>query len=70
MARPANALVAAVVAYAARLRFPVLAGITVVLFVLDLIVPDAIPLVDELLLGLAAALFSTWKRRREERPAE
>ena len=71
MARPTNALIAAVVAYAARLRFPVLAGVTLVLFVVDLVVPDGVPLIDELLLGLAAALFGSWKRRREERaPAE
>lgn len=71
MARPANALIAALIARGAKLRFPTLAGITAVLFLVDLAVPDAIPLVDELLLGLAAALFGTWKKQREEgRPAE
>jgi hypothetical protein len=64
VARPTNALIAALVAYAARLRFPVLAGITAVLFLVDVVTPDPIPLVDELLLGLSAVLFSVWRKRR------
>ena len=64
VARSRNALIAGLLAHAARLRFPVLAAITAGLFLVDLLVPDPIPLVDELLLGLAAALFSSWRRRR------
>jgi len=47
-----------------RLRFPVLFVVTVVLFAIDLLVPDVIPFVDEILLGLAAVLFGKLKRRR------
>ena len=35
------------------------------LFVADLVVPDPIPLVDEMMLGLATLLLGRWKRRRD-----
>ncbi len=46
------------------LRFPVLALVTGVLFLLTLVIPDPIPFVDELLLGLMTLLFANWKQRR------
>lgn len=67
MAGPRNAIVAALLAYAARLRFPVLAGLTGALFLVDLVVPDAVPFADEVLLGLVAVLLGTWKKRRVDR---
>lgn len=36
-----------------------------VLFVADLVVPDPIPLIDEIMLGLATLLLGRWKRRRD-----
>ena len=36
-----------------------------VLFVADLLVPDPIPLIDEVMLGLATLLLGRWKRRRD-----
>jgi len=60
---------AALLRYVGRLRYPTLLGITAVLFAVDLIVPDMIPMVDEVLLGLGTALFASWKERRGE-PAE
>lgn len=50
--------------YAARLRFPRLVALTLGLFVVDLVVPDMIPFVDEILLALLTALFASFKRRR------
>ena len=47
-----------------RLRFPRLFLVTAALFGLDLIVPDAIPFADEILLALATALLGSWKSRR------
>jgi hypothetical protein len=35
------------------------------LFVLDLIVPDLIPFIDEILLGLATLILARWKDRRQ-----
>ena len=55
---------------ASRLRFPWLLAVTAVLFVASLIIPDPVPLLDELLLGLLTLLFATWrKRRRGTQPA-
>lgn len=64
MASPRNPLIAALVAYLARLRFPVLFGITAGLFALDLLVPDIVPAADEILLGLATALLASWRKAR------
>jgi hypothetical protein len=50
--------------FAANLRFPTLFVIAGGLFLLDLIVPDLIPLADELLLGLLTLLLANIKRRR------
>ncbi len=40
------------------------------LFVADLVVPDPIPFVDEMMLGLATLLLGRWKRRRDVIDAE
>jgi uncharacterized membrane protein YccC len=47
-----------------KLRFPTLAVVTGTLFLLTLVVPDPIPFVDELLLGLMTLLFASFKQRR------
>lgn len=59
--------VAVALGFARRLRFPQLFIVVAALFVADLIVPDAIPFVDEILLGLATLLFGSWKESRQER---
>jgi len=51
--------------YAGRLRFPKLLAVTVVLFAVDLAVPDVIPFADEILLGLAAVVLASLRTRRE-----
>ena len=55
---------AAILKWASGLRFPTLFVVTVVLFALDLVVPDVIPFVDELLLGLGALILANWRKRR------
>lgn len=52
------------IGWASGLRFPQLLGLVALLFVLDLIVPDPIPFLDEALLGLLTLLFASWKRDR------
>jgi hypothetical protein len=37
-------------------------------FLLDLFVPDAIPFVDEVMLGLATLLLGSWRKRRQPPP--
>ncbi|HET6603941.1 MAG TPA: DUF6116 family protein [Xanthomonadaceae bacterium] len=58
----ANPLIAPLLGYARRLRFPQLFVITGVLFVINLLVPDPIPFVDEILLGLATVLLGSLRR--------
>jgi hypothetical protein len=46
-----------------HLRFPQLFLITAAVFVLDVLIPDLIPFVDEILLGLATLLLGSLRRR-------
>jgi hypothetical protein len=61
-------VIAAVLRYAARLRFRQLFLITGTVLVLDLLVPDLVPFVDEVLLGLLTLLFGTWRKGRNDEP--
>jgi hypothetical protein len=58
-------LPAALLAWASRLRFPTLLAVTATLFVIDLFVPDAIPMADEILLGLATAILASRRRKAD-----
>lgn len=55
-------------AYASRLRFPTLFLITLVLFGIDVVVPDPVPFIDEIMLGLLTLLFASWRKRRDPKP--
>ena len=57
---------------ARRFKYPHLFLIVLALFGIDLAIPDAIPFIDEVLLGFLTVLFGLWRERREERlgPAE
>jgi len=50
--------------YLGRLRFRTLFLLTASLFAVDLVVPDLIPLADELLLGLATLVLGSWRKRK------
>ena len=63
-------LVAWLLGYFAGLRFPTLLVITATLFVADLLIPDFIPLADELLLGLLTLLLAAWRKPRTASPTE
>lgn len=52
--------------FASRLRYPQLFFAVAVLFVIDLIIPDAIPFVDEVMLGLLTVLLG--RLRKPEAP--
>ncbi|MCX7041940.1 MAG: hypothetical protein NT117_04500 [Gammaproteobacteria bacterium] len=63
-------LLGPIFAFAGRLRFPTLFLITAGLFLFDLVIPDLVPFVDEILLGLGTLILSSWKRGRgSEKPA-
>jgi len=51
---------------ASRLRFPWLLALTALLFVASLLIPDPLPLLDELVLGLLTLLFAAWRKRRTD----
>ena len=51
-------------AWARGLRFPWIVALAAGLFVADLLVPDFIPFVDEVLLGLVTILLGTRRRTR------
>jgi hypothetical protein len=49
--------------WASSLRFPFAFGLMVVLFIIDLLIPDLIPFVDEIIFGLVAILLGKLKKR-------
>ncbi|WP_340648926.1 DUF6116 family protein [Pseudoxanthomonas winnipegensis] len=59
-------LVSPLLRWARRLRHPTPFKLTALLFVVDLAVPDFIPFVDEILLGLGTLLLANWKDRRAQ----
>ena len=54
------------------LRFPQLFVLLAVIFLVDLVVPDFLPFVDEAVLGLLALMTGMWRDRRSppEKPPE
>jgi hypothetical protein len=65
MPGPVNSIVQR---YAGRLRYPRLLLFMLMLFGADLVFPDAIPFVDEILLGLGTVLLGSLRKRRAEQP--
>lgn len=61
-----NPLSAPLVAWLSRLSYPRLFLVTGVLFFINLLVPDPILLIDEVLLGLATIVLA--KRKRTPKP--
>lgn len=60
----ASPLLAPILGFASRLRFPTLFMIVAALFLFDLVIPDFIPLLDEIMLGLTTLLLASWKNRK------
>ena len=61
----ANPLLAPLFGFLGRLSYPRLFLLTGALFLLDVVVPDFVPLADEILLGLGTLLFANWKKRKD-----
>ncbi len=49
-----------------KLRFPTLVLLLGILTLVDLVIPDFIPFLDEIVLALLTALFAMWRDRRPE----
>ncbi len=64
----ANPMLLPVLGWARRLRYPALFKLTAGLFLVTLVVPDPIPFVDELLLGMGTLLLANWKTRTPAKP--
>lgn len=66
----ANPLLLPLLTWAKKLRFPTLFWLMATLFAVDLVVPDLVPGIDEILLGLGTLLFASWKNRKQPPPLE
>lgn len=60
----ANPLLSPLLRWFGRLSYPKLFLVTAALFVGDTLVPDFIPFVDEILLGLGTLLLANFKQRK------
>ena len=65
MRLPRTPLVALLLRFVSRLRFPWLFALTAAMLGVDLVLPDPFPFVDEITLGLVALLFASWRKPAE-----
>ena len=71
MAEEAKGLIRTLLgSYGAKLRFPQLFAIAATLFFIDLLIPDLIPFIDEILLGLLTLLLGSMQTKPEAQPVE
>ena len=61
----ANPLLLPLLAWARRLRYPTLFKLTAALFAISVLLPDPLPFVEEIMLGLGTLLLANWKRRKD-----
>ncbi|QDH70203.1 DUF6116 family protein [Marilutibacter alkalisoli] len=64
----ANPLLLPLMNWARGLRYPTLFKITAILFAISVLVPDPLPFIDELVLGLGTLLLANWKNRNSKSP--
>jgi hypothetical protein len=55
--------------WASGLRFPYLFLLTALLFVFNLFVPDVLPVIDELIMGLVAMTLASLRKKSSEEGA-
>lgn len=60
----ANPLLLPLLSWARRLRYPTLFKLTAAAFAVSVLLPDPIPFIDELVLGLGTLLLANWKLRK------
>ena len=61
----ANPLVAPIIGFLGRLSFPRLFILAASLWALDMVIPDFIPFIDELLLGIGTLLLASFRKRKD-----
>lgn len=64
----ANPLLLPLLAWARRLRYPTLFKLTAALFAISVLLPDPLPFVEEIMLGLGTLLLANWKQRKAPTP--
>ena len=62
---PSGPLALLIQRFLPRLRFPWLFLMLGSIFLIDLIVPDFLPFIDEIMLGLLTVLVGSWKTRND-----
>ncbi len=61
-----SVLIAAFLSFANTLKFKNLFFIIICLFVVNLFIPDFIPFIDEIILGLMAIILANLKKERQQ----
>ena len=56
-------LVGIVLRWASSLRFPIVFSLMAILFIFNLFVPDVIPFVDEIIMGLVTLLLANLRKK-------
>ncbi|ADV27589.1 putative transmembrane protein [Pseudoxanthomonas suwonensis 11-1] len=64
----ANPMLLPFLEWARRLRFPTLFKLTAAVFAISVLLPDPIPFIDEIALGLGTLVLANWKRRKDPLP--
>lgn len=54
-----------IMGYASQLRFPTLFFITLGLWAMNMIIPDPLPFIDEIVMGLVTLMLATWKKGKQ-----
>ena len=57
-------IVSLILAFANQLKFKNLFLLIIGLFIADLFVPDMIPFIDEIILGVLAIILANWKKEK------
>jgi hypothetical protein len=60
----ANPLLSPILGFLGRLSFPRLFVLAASLWALDMVIPDFIPFIDELLLGIGTLLLASFRKRK------
>ena len=61
-----SSVVAVFLKNANQLKFRNIFFLVLSLFLIDLLVPDLIPFIDEIILGLLAIILANWKKERKQ----
>lgn len=55
-----------IVRWVSRLKFPYLFALTAILFIANIFIPDALPFIDEIIIGLVTLLLGSLRRKPSE----